>query len=60
MSIFFKAERSLMLTGKETTEKTINEHRNMGSPSAAWKIWDRVAITAHWPLSEEARALLRY
>lgn len=44
-----------MLTGKETTERTINEHENLGSPSAAWKIWDRVAITAHRPLLEEAR-----
>lgn len=28
---FFKAERSLILTRKETTEKTINEHRNLDS-----------------------------
>lgn len=49
-----------MLTGKETTKRTINEHGNLGSPSAAWKIWDRVAITAHRPLLEEARALSGY
>lgn len=40
---FFKAKRSLMLTQKETTEMT-NDHGH-------WKVWHRVAVPAHQPLS---------
>lgn len=42
-----------MLTGKETTEKTVNEHGNMGSPSAAWKIGWLSQHTGHFQRKPE-------
>lgn len=42
LGIFFKAKRSLMLT-QETTEMT--------NDRGHWKVWYRVAVPAHQPLS---------